>query len=195
VDSHFAIGQPVLKNKPACCLFQMTSDSFFQRFNPSAIFGQPIDMAFLDGMHLFEFMLRDFINVERHYKVNSVVFIHDCLPIDEYVGRRDIDDHTLKARSRHPEWWTGDAWKLLAIILKHRQDLRVVIFNAYPTGLAAVTRLNPSSTLLGDRYFDLVAEYNTQTLTEYGDAFYHNTKIVDTREYGTFETMSSIFWI
>jgi hypothetical protein len=151
-------------------------------------------MAFIDGMHLFEFALRDFMNVERHCKPNSVVFIHDCLPTDEYVGRRDIDDHMLKKRSRRPEWWTGDAWKLLEIIVKYRTDLRVVVFNALPTGLAAVTHLDPSSTLLADRYFDLVAEYKNRTLAEHGDAFYRGLRIVDTREHGAFDAMSGLFW-
>jgi capsular polysaccharide biosynthesis protein len=194
VDPNFAIDRPVLKDKPACCFFQMTSDSFFHRFNPSEILGRPVDMAFIDGMHLFECTLRDFINIERHCKSNSVVFIHDCLPADEYVGRREIDDLTLKERSSHPEWWTGDVWKLLEIILRYRTDLRVVVFNAHPTGLAAVTHLNPSSTLLADGYFDFVAEYKDRTLAEHGDAFYRSLRIVDTREHGIFDAMSSLFW-
>jgi hypothetical protein len=154
VDPHFAISGPIIKNKIACCLFQMSSDSFFQRADPSSIFGRPVEMVFLYGMHLFEFLLRDFTNVERHCAKNSVIFIHDCLPIDQYVGRRDVDDRKLKTRSNHPEWWTGDVWKVLEILVKYRPDLRIVVFNAYPTGLVAVTRLDPFSVVLADRYFD-----------------------------------------
>jgi len=195
VDPSFAIDRPTLRNKPACCFFQMTSDSFFQRFDPSVLFGEPLDMAFLDGMHLFEFLLRDFINVERHCKPNSVVFMHDCIPTDEYVGRRAMDDHRLRNRSAHPEWWTGDVWKALAIILRHRPDLRVVVFNAHPTGLVAVTHLDPSSRLLADRYFDLVAEYKDQTLNEHGDAHYRALRIIETRDYASLEALSSLFWL
>jgi hypothetical protein len=195
VDPNPAIDRPVLRNKPACCFFQMTSDSFFQRFDPSVLFGQPVDMAFLDGMHLFEFLLRDFINVERHCKPNSVIFMHDCIPTDEYVGRREIDDHRLRSRSAHPEWWTGDVWKVLAILLGHRPDLRIAVFNAHPTGLVAVTRLDPTSRLLAERYFDLVAEYKDQTLTEHGDAHHRALRILDTRDYATFEALSSLFWL
>jgi hypothetical protein len=146
-------------------------------------------------MHLVEFLLRDFINVERHCKLNSVIFIHDCLPTDQYVARRDVNDHTFKSRSRHPEWWTGDVWKVLEIIIKYRTDLRVVVFNAHPTGLVAVTRLDPSSRLLTDRYFDLVAEYKDRDLIEHGNALHQNITIVDTREFSTFESMSTLFWM
>jgi capsular polysaccharide biosynthesis protein len=195
VDPRFAIDRPITKDKSACCLFQMTSDNFFQNANPSAIFGRPVDMAFLDGMHLFEFLLRDFINVERHCKQNSIIFIHDCLPTDQYVGRREVNDHALKTRSRHQAWWTGDVWKVLEILTKYRADLRVVIFNAFPTGLVAVTRLDPSSTLLADRYFDLVTEYKNRELIEHGNAFYQSITIFDTRDYSTFESMSGLFWM
>lgn len=61
VDPSFAIERPLLNNKPGCCFYQMTSDNFFQKFDPTAIFGQSIDMAFLDGMHWFEYLLRGFI--------------------------------------------------------------------------------------------------------------------------------------
>jgi hypothetical protein len=195
VDPKLAIERPVLRNKPACCLFQMTSDEFFGQFDPSVILGRPIDMAFLDGMHLFEHLLRDFINTEGHCKPNSIVLIHDCIPTDEYVGRREVNEHRLRNRSRHPEWWAGDVWKVVAIIFKHRPDLRVVVFNAGPTGLAAVTNLDPSSTLLKDRYFDIIDEYGKQTLRENGDAYCRTVNILDTRDYATFEAMSSLFWL
>ena len=195
VDTNFAISQSVLKNKSACCFFQMTSDKFFKDFDPTAIFGRPVDMAFLDGMHLFEFLLRDFINVERHCKPNSVIFIHDCVPTDQYVGRRDVDDHTLREHSAHPEWWTGDVWKTLAIIFKHRPDLRVNIFNAYPTGLAAVTHLDSTSTLLADCYRDLVASYERHTLSEHGVALFQHLNLSDTRQFTTFKSLSRLLWV
>ncbi len=195
VDPGFAIDRPILTHKSACCFFQMTSDAFFQAFEPPVIFGRPVDTAFLDGMHLFEFLLRDFMNVERHCKPISVIFIHDCMPGDEYVGRRHMNDHTLENGSSHPDWWTGDVWKALAILRKVRPDLRIVAFNPHSTGLIAVTHLDPSSTLLADRYFDLVAKYKDQTLPEHGDAFYRGLTMIDTRDYASFEAMSSLFWL
>jgi hypothetical protein len=195
IDPTFLIDRPTLNNKPACCFFNMTSDQFFQRFDPTIIFGRPIDMAFLDGLHLFEYLLRDFINVERHCRTNSIILLHDCVPTDEYVCRRDINDHKLKQHSAHPEWWAGDVWKFVDILLNFRPDLRLVMFDAIPTGLIAVTGLNPSSTLLRDRYFTLVEDYRGKTLIEYGDTYFQSLNLFETRQYVSFEALSTLFWL
>jgi hypothetical protein len=195
IDPNFAIDRPTLDNKLACCFFNMTSDQFFQKFDPTIIFGQPIDMAFLDGLHLFECLLRDFINVERHCRMNSIILLHDCIPTDEYVCRRDIDDHKLKAQSAHPDWWAGDVWKFVDILLNFRPDLRLVMFDAIPTGLIAVTSLDPSSTLLRDRYFSLVGAYRGKTLIEYGDTYYRSLNLFETRQYASYEALSTLFWL
>src|SRR5476649_1328413 len=53
-------------------VISMTSDQFFDG-SPMAILGEPVNLAFIDGMHLFEFALRDFMNVERHATANSII--------------------------------------------------------------------------------------------------------------------------
>jgi hypothetical protein len=117
------------------------------------------------------------------------------MPTDEYIGRRDTDDHRLKERSADPDWWAGDVWKTVAILLKYRPDLRIVAFNASPTGLIAITRLDPSSTLLADRYYNLVEDYKDQTLTENGGAYYSSLTMVDTRQFATFAALSTLIWL
>ena len=57
--------------KPSVALYQMPSDDFFARFNPTTLFGGPIEMAFLDGMHRCEFLLRDFFHTERHCRAGT----------------------------------------------------------------------------------------------------------------------------
>ncbi len=45
---------------------QATSDEFFTHPDPLGhLPGRQVDLAFIDGMHLFEYALRDFMNVER----------------------------------------------------------------------------------------------------------------------------------
>jgi len=80
VDPKFRIKTNALGDKPVCHFHQQTSDAFFEEQNPTEILGGPIDLAFLDGMHWFEFLLRDFINTERHCAPGSAIVMHDCLP-------------------------------------------------------------------------------------------------------------------
>ena len=195
VDPHFRGGQVPVGDQPVFCLFQMTSDIFFQQHDPTAILGQPIDMAFLDGMHWFEFLLRDFINTEKHCKRNSVVFLHDCLPLDAHVGRRLSNDGTLRNRSACPDWWAGDVWKTLLVIVRHRVDLRVVLFDAAPTGLVAITGLDPSSTVLADRYFDLVEEFSGMSLMDQGHAELNRLPVLDTAKFTSHDALSGLFWL
>jgi Glycosyltransferase 61 len=195
IDPHFAMNRPVLQNKPSCFFFQMTGDHFFNKCDPWAILGAPVDMAFLDGMHWYEYLLRDFINVERHCRPNSVVLLHDCLPSDEHVGRRDVEDNRLRGLSPHPDWWAGDVWKVLAILVKHRPDLQIVVFSAPPTGLVAITNLDPSSTFLPESYFNFVKEFEDQTLAEHGSAFFDSIDILDPGKLADPAFLSRHFWL
>src|SRR5687768_9949099 len=66
VDPAFRLTKDVIRSKPSLHLYQTTSDAFFRSFDPIGILGDKIELAFLDGMHLYEFLLRDFMNTERY---------------------------------------------------------------------------------------------------------------------------------
>ena len=58
------------------------------------------ELVFIDGLHLFEQVLRDLINVERHSTTDTVVLLHDCLPLDEVTsGRRRHDASSASGRT------------------------------------------------------------------------------------------------
>ncbi|HET6606129.1 MAG TPA: class I SAM-dependent methyltransferase, partial [Rhodopila sp.] len=65
IDPHFLLDKATWAARPDTHLFEMTSDDFFAAHDPHSVLGGPIDLAFIDGMHLSEFVLRDFINVEQ----------------------------------------------------------------------------------------------------------------------------------
>ena len=106
-------------------------------------------MAFIDGMHWFEYALRDFANIERACSPGSVVFIHDCYPIDAESA----------ARERSTKLWSGDVWKTILALRELRPDLHVATLDAKPTGLAVITGLDPSSTVLFDRLDEAIDRY------------------------------------
>ncbi len=94
-------------------VFETTSDAFFDEEDVRAIMGnREIDLAFIDGMHRFEFALRDFMNIERLSSRDTVVLIHDCLPVDEVSARRE----------RETKFWTGDVWKLIVCLKEWRPE-------------------------------------------------------------------------
>ena len=64
VDPAFQIKRDVITKKPSFHAYQMPSDDFFRRVDPTVVLGDKIDFAFLDGMHLYEFLLRDFLSAE-----------------------------------------------------------------------------------------------------------------------------------
>jgi hypothetical protein len=181
-------------DKPATLLFQMTSDDFFASYDPTILLNGPIDMAFLDGMHLYEFLLRDFINVERSCKPNSIILLHDCIPTDAHVARRRNEDARLTAFSEHPGWWAGDVWKAALIIRRLRPDLKFFSFDAGPTGLVAITGLDPGSRVLSAAYFDIVAEYRATTLDQAGaEAFLAAMNCIPFSS--AVHDLASMFWL
>ncbi|HEX7388515.1 MAG TPA: class I SAM-dependent methyltransferase [Acidiphilium sp.] len=168
VDPGFQMPEfDVLKGKPACHFFQCESDAFFAGHDPVGILGGPVDLAFLDGMHWFEFLLRDFANTERVCHQNSVIVLHDCLPIDPRVAYRDPAEH-LRADAVVPGWWAGDVWKLPVLLKRHRPDLTMVALDAPPTGLILIARLDPANRSLNERYAAMVDSMMTVDLAEFG---------------------------
>lgn len=133
-------------------VFTETSDDYFARHDALApIGGRPIDLALIDGMHLFEYALRDFVNIERRSEWWSVVVFDDVLP-------REPDQ---TARDRTTPSWTGDVFKVIPVLERHRPDLACLRVDVAPTGLLVVLGADRASTTLSDRYQDLLSEHVT----------------------------------
>ncbi|HYP44620.1 MAG TPA: class I SAM-dependent methyltransferase [Propionibacteriaceae bacterium] len=147
IDPAFSI-QAELNNQVT--LFRTTSDEYFNRPDPLApTGGKPFDLAFIDGLHLFEFALRDFINTERHSSPRGVIVFDDVLP-------RSIDE---AARERHTFAWTGDVYPVLAVLERYRPELIVLPVRTRPTGLLLVMGLDPDNSVLIDSYDEIMAEF------------------------------------
>lgn len=131
-------------------IFALTSDDFFSKIDIMSEFGGlPIDLAFIDGMHNFEFALRDFIATERLCTRNSVIMIHDTYPLDRLTAER----------KRKTIFWSGDVWRTVLALKKYRPDLAIHTIATQPTGLTIVRGLDPASRVLADRVDDIVAEF------------------------------------
>lgn len=157
VDPEFKIQREILGGKPALHCLAMTSDEFFASGVAEAL-GARFDLAFLDGMHRFEFLLRDFMGAERLSSPDGTIVLHDCIPLS-YVGvEREWDTEATKA-------WTGDVWKVVPILRRYRPDLKIRTVDCPPSGLVMVSGLDPDSRVLEDAYEEIVAAYMDARLT------------------------------
>ena len=193
VDPRFQLASGALVNsKRSCHFYSTTSDDFFRDHSPSAILGNPVDLAFLDGMHRCEFLLRDIINTERHCRPNSIILLHDCLPVDDVMTAR-VPEHARPAMPGREGWWTGDVWRTALALKRHRPDLAILALDAASTGLVALTNLDPRSTVLSDRYRDVVAEMLSWSLDL--DAFFAEMDVQSTASVDTPDKMTRHFWL
>lgn len=191
VDPNYRLEREVMGKKPALMMFQMTSDDFFAQHRLSDLLPRPgtVDLAFLDGMHHFEFLLRDFMNTERYCTADSVVVLHDCLPLRPEAARRLDKGRRIATDTRRPVierggGWTGDVWKTLRILQDNRPDLRITIFDCPPSGLVVITGCDPENRILAERYDALVAEWMDADLKPgWFDALHDGVRLTPSREY------------
>ena len=147
IDPQPQLTAPLAANQK---VFVETSDAFFAGHDLRAeLGGLPVDLAFIDGMHHFEFALRDFANLERHCTPASTILIHDCYPLDRETA----------ARERRRIFWSGDVWRLIVLLKKVRPDLGICTIATAPTGLVLVRNLDPASRVLLERHDELCREY------------------------------------
>lgn len=131
-------------------IFPETSDAFFANHDLRAeLGGLPVELAFIDGMHHFDFALRDFANLERYCTRDSTILIHDCYPLDRETAERD----------RRANFWSGDVWRLIVLLKKYRPDLSIRTISTPPTGLGLVRNLDPGSRFLFEHHDRLRDEF------------------------------------
>jgi hypothetical protein len=126
-------------------IFEQTSDQFFEE-GPVASLTGLLDLVLIDGLHLVEQTLRDFMNVERNAPPASLVVFDDIFP-----------NHPLQAeRRRQSTVWCGDVWRMADVLAATRPDLLVLRLNTNPTGLMLVVGLDPQDRRLREQYNALV---------------------------------------
>ena len=133
--------------RPGVRLFTTTSDHFFEDEATDAL-AAGVDLAFIDGLHLFENVLRDFMHVERYASPSTVVLVDDVLPAHPVQGRRE----------RETAVWRGDVWKITDVLRRHRPDLTLTLLDSSPSGMLLVTGLDPDDRVLWDLYNRLVRD-------------------------------------
>lgn len=139
-------------------LFRCTSDDFFKKNNLRTEFNdQSCQLAFIDGLHLFEYALRDFRNIETYCESESVIIFDDVRP-------RNLTEAQRKATGGA---WTGDIWKIYHCLQKYRPDLKLSLIHTQPTGLLLVTNLDAKNTIFWNSYNMIIEEFLSPNFPEY----------------------------
>jgi hypothetical protein len=169
VDPFFKTDGNIIQAKPELHIFQKTSDDFFASgfLLRNKI---KVSVSFLDGMHLIEYLLRDFIATERASDPKGVILMHDTVPRDTIMAMRNFRDLPQGYAA-----WTGDVWKIWPILQQYRPDLTLQMLDCKPTGLMMVTGLKPKNRVLADHYEEIVAQWRDLTIEEYGPERFSNS--------------------
>ena len=139
IDPFFQLNENPIGNKDFCLMFQETSDSFFENRLPK-LSGLKCQLAFIDGMHLFEYALKDFINLAKISSEKALFLFHDPIPWTFKMATRN--NETLERN----EAWTGDIWKLVHILIDAGMKDNINLLSSAPSGLLAV--LNPDKKII-----------------------------------------------
>lgn len=75
---------------------RMTSDDFFKDNNSK------FDIIFIDGLHTYDQVKKDFINSYNSLSDEGIIYIHDLLPVKSIY----------QSTKRKTSIWNGDVWKL-----------------------------------------------------------------------------------
>lgn len=137
VDPHFMISRTNrLRYLPQRLLreryFEQTSDEFFERSAPGLFGGgKLVDVAFVDGLHTYEQVVRDIENCLRYLDPGGVILLHDCNPASAAAAVYALSPED--ARARYPGWaageWTGDVYKSIIALRATLTDRHVFVYD------------------------------------------------------------------
>ena len=117
----------------------MTSDQFFEE----QYLTEPIDLAFIDGSHLFEDAMCDFVNVQKRMRPGGAIVFDDVLPYNEAIA----------SRVQPPGDWTGDVWKCYFMLDQMYESglipSRPILVDTWPTGTMVMLNVEPTLALPG----------------------------------------------
>jgi hypothetical protein len=109
--------------------YNVSSNEYFEKY----VGDKKFDIVFIDGLHVAEQVIIDIDNALKHLAPGGIVFMHDCLPLNEAqqdVVDFDPTDFNLRPNGPkrklfgdHQAFWTGNAWKAFAHYRATRADL------------------------------------------------------------------------
>jgi len=120
--------------------FSKTSDDFFAQDAPSLFAQKKVEIALVDGMHEYEYALRDVENILKYLSDDGIIVMHDCNP------------QTAEEAGTYEQWksigntgqWNGDVWKTILHLRSFRKDIDVFVLDC-DQGLGIVPKRKPEN--------------------------------------------------
>lgn len=108
--------------------FKETSDDFFAKRKKFLKKINGFDVIFIDGLHMYDQVLKDVENGLNHLKPDGFIVLHDCNPQNRLAALRAFSPDELieKYGERFNGVWNGDVWKVIPH-LRSRGDLNLDI--------------------------------------------------------------------
>ncbi|MCS3737886.1 class I SAM-dependent methyltransferase [Mucilaginibacter dorajii] len=114
--------------------FELTSDDFFEQKSDYIKKIGGIDVIFIDGLHLYEQVVKDIENSLKYLNKGGVILVHDCNPLSEPAAvRAYTSEEAAVLVGSHPQWinqWNGDVWKAIVKLRSERKDLNITVINS-----------------------------------------------------------------
>ncbi|RFD27131.1 biotin carboxyl carrier protein [Mycobacterium uberis] len=126
--------------------FETTSDAFFA--NETALLERhAIDVALIDGLHVYEQVVRDVENTLRYLRDDGVIVLHDCNPKLASAGFPATSYADFRAQNHWWEGlWCGDVWKAIVHLRSTRTDLRIAVLDC-DFGVGIIRKGSPEQPL------------------------------------------------
>ena len=115
----------------------------------------------MDGLHLFEQVLRDVVNTLRFLGENGVIVVHDCNPADApSATRARTAQEANSINRRFDSWsgaWNGDVWKTIVYLRRHHPALSVFVLDC-DYGLGVISGSMPDGFAVDQKGIEILRD-------------------------------------
>lgn len=129
--------------------YKLTSDDFFNKYGRRLEGRNGLDVVFIDGLHLYEQVVKDIENSLRYLRPDGIILLHDCNPAFEAAAVRGFSPAEI-AKDPPPGWtgeWNGDVWKAIVHYRALQPGVEVAVFDA-DHGIGAIKKRGTATALL-----------------------------------------------
>ena len=167
VDCNYKIG--VDPNPHSKCDHITTSDEFFSKNN------ETFDIIFIDGLHTYEQVRKDFFNSVTILNNGGIIVLHDCNPTSYEMQRTDVSVSNE---------WTGDVWKLIVELRTTDNEFEVLVVDTdYGCGIVRINQQEKIDLPENITYYDMEKDrekilnlINTEEFTKYVTNLYNTSR-------------------